>query len=134
MSMVFFFPPLIVFELPLFFLLLGEMGYQVVAASSQAVKSTVDAHQFQECDVVFKTKGGVDIGVIQAEDGSIELVCDEVELENVEHVTKEELHRNLTQKYTHRKVADELARHGFSIVEETVQDDETIKIKVRRWN
>jgi hypothetical protein len=133
MSAGFFFPPLLVIEIPMFLALLGELGYHVVATASRVVSVKEQRQQYQNCDVVFQTKGGVEVGVRQTENG-IELVCDEVELERVEGVTKQEFQKYVTQKYTHKKITDELAKHGFTIVEEQVQDDQTIKLRVRRWD
>jgi hypothetical protein len=134
MSACFFFPPLIIFEIPFFMVLLAELGYQVRSAVSVTGQLQAQAKQFQGCSLVFQTKGGVDVGMMQHEDGSISLECDEQQLERVEGISKLELKHSLTQKYTHKKINEELAKHGFSVVEEQTLDDQTIKIRVRRWS
>ncbi len=134
MSACFIFPPLIIFEIPFFALLLSELGYHVMSAVSHTSEISAQSKQFQDCNLVFSTKGGVDVGIICSEDGSYNLVCDEDELANVEGITKLELKSRLSQQYTHKKITDELAKHGFSIVQEEVLEDNTVKIRVRRWN
>lgn len=134
MSGALFFPPLIVFEIPFFLALLGELGYQVYATATQVATLKGQSSQFQQCDVVFSTKGGVEVGLVFEEGGTFNLICDEAKLEQVEGLSPIELKSKLIQQYTNKKVSDELAKHGFSIVEEEVLEDNTIKIKVRRWN
>ncbi|MBU1024330.1 DUF1257 domain-containing protein [bacterium] len=133
MSGCLFFPPLIVFEIPFFAVLLAELGYHVFASVSQVSRLKGQASRFQQCDVVFATKGGVEVGLVFQEGGAFNLVCDEAKLEQVEGLSPIELKNQLSQKYTHKKVYDELTKHGFSIVEEEVLEDNTVKIKVRRW-
>lgn len=134
MSACFIFPPLIIFEIPFFMLLLSELGYHVMSSVSQTHELSTQSQQFKQCNLVFTTKGGVQVGVEASEDGNFNLVCNEDELANVEGISKLELKNQLTQKYTHKKVADELAKHGFTVVKEEVLEDNTIKIRVRRWN
>lgn len=134
MSACFIFPPLIIFELPLMMVLLSELGYHVVSTVSATGEMHSQATQFQNCNAVFTTKGGVDVGMICAEDGTFSLVCDEQQLANVEGISKLELQSQLSQKYSQKKVTEELAKHGFTIVEQETLEDNTVKIRVRRWN
>lgn len=133
MSACLFFPPLIVIEIPFLALMLTQLGYSLVSGLSKTKNLSNTVVNSETCDLVFQTKGGVDVGIQQQEDGSIKLVCDEEELQKVEGVSKIEMHQELTQKYTHKKISDELAKQGFSIVEEEQLADQTIKIRVRRW-
>ena len=132
MSGCLFFPPLLIFELPFMAALLAELGYKMITGVSKA-KGNYIVHQ-EACDLAFRTKGGVEIGIQQKEDGSINVVCDEEELSTVEGVSKIELQQDLTQKYTRKKISTELEKHGFTIVEEEQLEDQTIKIRVRRWS
>ena len=134
MSACFNFPPLIIFVLPLMMILLSELGYHVVSTISATGEMHTQATQFQNCNAVFSTKGGVDVGVICSEDGTLSLVCDEEHLANFEGITKLELQSQLSQQYTQKKITEELAKHGFTIVEQDVLEDNTVKIRVRRWN
>jgi hypothetical protein len=133
MSACIFFPPLIVFELPFLALVLSQLGYGLVAGLSHTKNLSKTVVNSETCDMVFRTKGGVEVGIQQQLDGSINLVCDEEALQKVEGVSKTEMHQDITQKYTHKKITDELAKQGFSIVEEEHLADQTIKIRVRRW-
>ena len=133
MSACFFFPPLIVFEIPLFAGLLVQLGYSLVSGLSKTKNIGNTVVNSETCDLVFQTKGGVDVGIQQQEDGSIKLICDEEQLQKVEGVDKIEMHQELVKEYTHKKISEELAKQGFSIVEEEHLADQTIKIRVRRW-
>jgi hypothetical protein len=133
MSACLFFPPLIVFEIPFFAGLLVQLGYSLVSGMSKTKNIGNTAVKAEACDLVFQTRGGVEVGIQQQEDGSIKLVCDEEELQKVEGVSKIEMHQELTKEYTHKKISEELAKQGFSIVEEERLADQTIKIRVRRW-
>jgi len=62
MSASFIFPPLIVFEIPFFTMLLAELGYQVMSGVSQTHTLSTQSHQFKQCSLVFTTKGGVQVG------------------------------------------------------------------------
>ena len=46
----------------------------------------------------------------------------------------EELSQRVVQKYVHQKLLDEVRAHGFNVVEETVNEDQSIRLKVRHWD
>jgi len=45
----------------------------------------------------------------------------------------EELSQRVVQRYVYQRVMDELRAHQFTVVEEEVEADQSIRLKVRRW-
>jgi hypothetical protein len=45
----------------------------------------------------------------------------------------EELSRRVVQKYVYQKLMDEMQKRQFCVVEEEVNEDNSIRMKVRRW-
>ena len=45
----------------------------------------------------------------------------------------EELSQSVVQQYVYRKLLDEMRARGFNIVEEEVNEDRSIRLKVRHW-
>jgi hypothetical protein len=45
----------------------------------------------------------------------------------------EELSQSVVQQYVYQKLMDEMRTRGFNIVEEEVNDDRSIRLKVRHW-
>jgi len=45
----------------------------------------------------------------------------------------EELSKGVVQQYVRQRVMDELRAHQFTVVEEEVEADRSIRMKVRRW-
>jgi len=46
----------------------------------------------------------------------------------------EELSQRVVQKYVHRRLLDEMQARGFNVVEEEVDDNNAIRLKVRHWD
>jgi hypothetical protein len=46
----------------------------------------------------------------------------------------EELSQRVVQKYVHQKLLDEVRARGFNIVEEEVDENNAIRLKVRHWD
>ena len=49
-------------------------------------------------------------------------------------VQGEELSRRVVQKYVHRKLLDEIRARQFVVVEEEVDENQAIRLKVRHWD
>ena len=45
----------------------------------------------------------------------------------------EELSQTVVQQYVYRKLMDEMRARGFNVVEEEVNEDHSIRLKVRHW-
>jgi hypothetical protein len=46
----------------------------------------------------------------------------------------EELSQRVVQKYVHRRLLDEMQARGFTVVEEEVDENSAIRLKVRHWD
>ena len=46
----------------------------------------------------------------------------------------EELSQRVVQKYVHQKLLDEIRARGFNVVEEVVDKNNAIRLKVRHWD
>ena len=46
----------------------------------------------------------------------------------------EELSQRVVQKYVHRRLMDEIRARGFNVVEEEVDENHAIRLKVRHWD
>ncbi len=71
---------------------------------------------------------GFDIGFRKAGD-SYEVVADWWGIKNIQ---QENFVQQVNQRYAYHAVKDQLAQQDFSFVEETVNDDNSIRISVRR--
>ena len=49
-------------------------------------------------------------------------------------VIGEELSRRVVQKYVHQRLMDEIRLRGFNVVEEEVDQNNAIRLKVRHWD
>ena len=49
-------------------------------------------------------------------------------------VQGEELSRRVVQKYVHQKLLDEIRARQFLVVEEEVDENQAIRLKVRHWD
>jgi hypothetical protein len=49
-------------------------------------------------------------------------------------VIGEELSRRVVQKYVHGRLLDEIRARGFNVVEEEVDENNAIRLKVRHWD
>ncbi|MGO9584896.1 MAG: DUF1257 domain-containing protein [Limisphaerales bacterium] len=45
----------------------------------------------------------------------------------------EELSQRVVQQYVYQKLMDEMRKRGFNVVEEEVNEDRSIRLKVRHW-
>jgi hypothetical protein len=45
----------------------------------------------------------------------------------------EELSQRVVQQYVYKKVMDEMRARGFNVVEEEINEDRSIRLKVRHW-
>ena len=66
--------------------------------------------------------------------GSLRLTIDAIGLSKAEiHKIGEELIGRVTQQYAYNRLVTEMKQRGMQIVEETVEEDDTVKIRVRNF-
>ena len=75
------------------------------------------------------SSGSGQFGLREDEDGVLELVGDDMQMPRMRSVSE-----RIQQRYAYRKVLAETESAGFTLVEETVGDDNVIRMTVRRWS
>ena len=82
----------------------------------------------QNADLVIKNTNGYDIGFVN-EAGVYNIVADFWGVK----LNQDEFTNKVVQRYSYEIIKDQSAIQGFSISEESVQKDGTIKIVVQKW-
>lgn len=108
---------------------LTDLGYSVAEgeATVRGWRNTA-----QTADLAARL-GAFDIGFRQAADGTYEAVADWWGVKTYEGVSQQDFMRRVTQRYAYHKVVGEAGRQGYSVVEETNEADQSIRLVVRRW-
>jgi hypothetical protein len=114
--------------------IINEMGYGILEAS-EGLKIYIDGWNKAKEEVILKIKTGCsyDIGVIRNEEGMYEFVADWWGVESTSGIVQEDFINKITQKYAYSTVMDKIREKGYDVVEEEVDDKQTIRIVVRRW-
>jgi Protein of unknown function (DUF1257) len=80
------------------------------------------------------TRGGVTVTFSRDARGRAEVcVTGTGETDEALRAFGEELSQRVVQQYVYQRVMDELRAHQFTVVEEEVEADQSIRLKVRRW-
>jgi hypothetical protein len=77
--------------------------------------------------------GKYDIGVVKTAEGGYELVADWWGIETTRGDTEAELVKELNAKYAYQKVVTAVEEAGYTIDENAVQKDGTVKLSVSKW-
>jgi hypothetical protein len=80
-----------------------------------------------------KASKSYDIGLQLTESGSYKLVADWWGIEEETNETAEKIQQKIIQRYAYHKVKKEAAAQGFTLDEENVEADGTIKLGVSKW-
>lgn len=113
---------------------LKELGYAFTEAEAgQKVKVKGYQGQKTDADLVIHASKTYDIGVRQTEKGCV-FVSDWWGVETTRGVTEEEFIQQVVQKYSYHTVMDAIAAKGYTVQEEEVAEDQTIKIRVKGWS
>ncbi len=75
------------------------------------------------------SNGGSTFGLREDGDGVFEMVGDDMQMKRMRSLMD-----RVQQRYAYNKVLVETEVAGFSLVEETVGDDNVIRMTVRRWS
>jgi hypothetical protein len=107
-----------------------EMGYSFKEGVTQ-----VRGYQGEltEAIAVIDTKSTYDIGIVQTADG-YSLIGDWDMLQVRAGIEKEDFLNTLNKKYAYTKILEEISKQGYTVVEETEDAQQTVKVRVRRWN
>ena len=112
---------------------LADCGFAHQAAE-QGQTVSVRGYRGQTLDAAMKIDMGTyDIGVVQAEDGGLELVADWWGVETTKGVSEEEFKHRLSQRYQYHNVKMACEDKGYSVEEELNEEDGSIRLVVRKW-
>ena len=87
----------------------------------------------QEAELSIHVTGQYDVGVRQNADGTYALVADWWGIEEETQQKQEQLQQRIVQRYAFHKAKVEAEKQGFTIDEEAVEQDGTIKMTISRW-
>jgi len=114
--------------------ILKELGYDFTEVTDEQ-KVKVKGYQGQTTDanLVIHASKTYDIGVRMTEKGAT-FIADWWGVETTRGVTEEEFIHQLVQKYSYHTVMDAVQAKGYTIQEEEVAEDQTIRIKIKGWS
>jgi hypothetical protein len=113
---------------------LAELGMEFEEASeNQLVKVRGWKGSTLTAEARIKASKSYDIGLQLTEEGTYKLVADWWGIEEETNEEAEKIQQRVIQYYAKHKVKAEVARQGFSLDEEHVEADGTIKLAVSKW-
>lgn len=123
------------FDLVVLSEVLTERG---MVTREQAERMRVDAETLGRSgasDLRISTNQGYDIGLSRNDKGAYEVAAHWTQQPGRTRIQelREDIENTIRQKYAYEKVRRELAKKGFTISEEEVRADNTIKLVVRKW-
>lgn len=77
--------------------------------------------------------GKYDVGVVKTADGTYELHADWWGVETTKGLTEAEVVRELNAKYAYQKVVAAVEAEGYTIDQNAVQADGSVKLTVSKW-
>ncbi|MGE0706428.1 MAG: DUF1257 domain-containing protein [Planctomycetota bacterium] len=89
--------------------------------------------QTMEALAVIDTKSSYDIGVVQTQDGYA-LVGDWEMLQVRAGIEQDEFLQQINKRYAYHKVLEEVAKQGYQVVEEEENEQQVVRVRVRRWS
>jgi hypothetical protein len=77
--------------------------------------------------------GKYDVGVVKQEDGTYALEADWWGVETTRGLKEEDVVKELNAKYAYQRVVAAVEEQGYTIDENAVQKDGTVKLTVSKW-
>jgi len=113
---------------------LVELGLEFeMATEKELVKVRGWKGSTLTAEAKIKASKSYDIGLQLTEEGNYKLVADWWGIEEETNETQQTIMQKVTVCYAKHKVKAEVAKQGFTLDEETVEADGTIKIGVSKW-
>ena len=113
---------------------LQEMGMELEEATQgQLVKVRGWKGSTLTAEAKIQASQSYDIGLQLTGDGTYRLVADWWGIEEETNQEAQKLQQKITQCYAKHKVKAEVARQGFTLDQEQVEADGTIKLSVSKW-
>lgn len=112
---------------------LHDLGFAFTeAAEGQRLKVRGYQKQTTEADLVIHVSKTYDVGVRVGSQG-VQFIADWWGVETTRGIDEQTFVRLVTQKYTHRKVKQELEKRGYTLALEETTADQTIHIQVKKF-
>ena len=113
---------------------LEDLAYEFTEATEEELVR-VRGYQGETTEAVLSVRASktYDIGVKVTEDGTYEFIADWWGVETTRGVGEEEFIKKLTQRYSYHMVMEEIRKKGYTL-EEEVNEDDTIQLRVRSWS
>jgi hypothetical protein len=77
--------------------------------------------------------GRYDVGVVDNQDGTYDIVADWWGVETTKGVSEAEFKDTLSQKYQYHNVKQACEEKGYAVEEEVNEEDGSIRLVVRKW-
>jgi len=107
----------------------GSNKVELEIERSEVVTSQLDRDQR-----IAVTRGGVTVTFLRDARGKASLcVTGEGRSREELRALGEELSQCVVQQYVYQKLMDEMRTRGFNVVEEEINEDRSIRLKVRHW-
>lgn len=112
---------------------LKDLGF-VFDEAKEGQKLMVRGYQGQtmKAQLVIKASKTYDIGVV-VEDDNVQFVADWWGVETTRGVGEKDFIEKLTQRYAYHAVVEECKQKGYTLAEETNEEDQTIKLTLRSY-
>jgi len=105
------------------------------AVNLEIAQSEIVTNQLGRDQKISVTRGGVTVTFSRDARGKASVCVTGEGFTNEElRVFGEELSQRVVQKYVHQRLMDEIQARQFNVVEEAVDKDHTIRLKVRHWD
>jgi len=116
-------------------LVLEELGFNFTKAEAgQKVHVKGYLGQTTEADLVIHASKTYEIGInIDAESGTATFVADWEFVETTAGYDQAEFTRKVMQRYAYHTVKEEVTKRGYTLEEETVDDENHIHVTVSSW-
>jgi hypothetical protein len=128
----------------------SSLGYQVVSGLKEEMASTASAPstsvqleiarsevvtgQLGRDQHITVTRGGITVTFSRDARGKASLcVTGEGQSREELKASGEELSETVVQQYVYQKLMDEMSTRGFVVVDQEINDDRSIRLKVRHW-
>ena len=113
---------------------LKELGYAYTEAEvNQQVKVRGYQGQKTDAEIVIHASKTYDIGVRVTEKGVV-FVADWWGVETTRGVSEEVFIKQIVQRYSYHTVMEAVQAKGYTVAEEEVEEDQTIKLKIKGWS
>ena len=110
---------------------LDQLGWKYTEASEGVVVRGYRG-QTMKAEIAID-KGKYDIGVVKNADGTYELVAGWWGIETTRGETEQQIAQELEAKYAYQRVLVAVEEQGYTVDENTVSEDGTVKLTVSKW-